>query len=188
MTLKSSVVLFQALELLQFCWPHRHLQPHWPLQSQNPFLTKKPLDLDDWIIYGTKMTNTSPSAEASQCYLFEKWLWYPSTYYLFQHFRTIFKPNLTCISFSPLIFKIHSKRHQLSMTFPCVFRFSELRNLNTHGKAIESWCLLCVFSDWILKMRGLYIRQIQFIVSAISIWDTLYQGWYYIWCFYWPPI
>ena len=67
------------------------------------------------------------------------------------------------MTFSPLIFKIQSKkttkRHQLSMTFPCVFRFLTekdrlnfedegatflvffVRNLKTQGKDIKSWCL-----------------------------------------------
>ena len=60
MTLKSSVVIFQALELLQPHWPHRPLQPHWPLQPQKPYFTKKLPDPNDWIIPGTKMTNTGP--------------------------------------------------------------------------------------------------------------------------------
>ena len=54
MTLKSSVVIFQALELLQ---PR---QPHWPLQPQNPYFTKKLPGPDGWIVFGTKMTNTGP--------------------------------------------------------------------------------------------------------------------------------
>ena len=60
MTLKSSVVIFQALELLQPHCPHRPLQPHWPLQPQKPYFTKKLPDPNDWIIPGTKMTNTGP--------------------------------------------------------------------------------------------------------------------------------
>ena len=45
MTLKSAVVIFQALK---------------PLQPQNPYFTKKLRGPDGWIIPGTKMTNTVP--------------------------------------------------------------------------------------------------------------------------------
>ena len=48
MTLKSSVVIFQALE---------PLQPQWPWQ---PHFIKKFTDSDGWIIPGTKMINTCP--------------------------------------------------------------------------------------------------------------------------------
>ena len=49
MTLKSSVVIFQALE---------PLQPHWPLQPQKPYFTKELPDPDDGIIPGTKIQLT----------------------------------------------------------------------------------------------------------------------------------
>ena len=35
MTLKSSVVIFQALEPLRPHWPHPPWQPHWPIPSKN---------------------------------------------------------------------------------------------------------------------------------------------------------
>ena len=60
MTLKSSVVIFQALELLQPRRTHWPLQPNWPLQPQNPYFTKNLLGPDGWIVPGTKMTNTGP--------------------------------------------------------------------------------------------------------------------------------
>ena len=37
-TLKSSVLIFRALEPLQPHWPHRTRQPHWPKQPPGPFL------------------------------------------------------------------------------------------------------------------------------------------------------
>ena len=58
MTLKSSVVIFQALEPLQPHWPHQPLQPCWPHQPLQPYFIKKLPGHDDLIISGTKMTNT----------------------------------------------------------------------------------------------------------------------------------
>ena len=60
MTLKSSLVIFQALEPLQPQQPHWPLQPQWPQQSLKPYFIKKLPDLDNWIVHGTKMTNTGP--------------------------------------------------------------------------------------------------------------------------------
>ena len=60
LTLKSSVVIFQALEPLQPHWPHWPLQPQRPLQPQKPYFTKKLRGPDGWIVPGTKMTNTVP--------------------------------------------------------------------------------------------------------------------------------
>ena len=51
MTLKSSVVIFQALELLRPQWSQ------WPLQ---PHFIKNITYCDGWIIPGTKMTNIGP--------------------------------------------------------------------------------------------------------------------------------
>ena len=45
MAMKSSVVIFQALE---------------PLQPQKPYFIKELSDSYSWIIPGTKMTNTCP--------------------------------------------------------------------------------------------------------------------------------
>ena len=47
MTLKSSLVIFQALEPLQPQQPHQPLQPQWPQQSQKPYFIKELPDLDD---------------------------------------------------------------------------------------------------------------------------------------------
>ena len=120
MTLKSSVVIFQALELLQPHWPHQPLQPHWLLQPQKPYFTKVLPDPNDWIIPGTKMTNTGPFCEMDHqksnfllisdtlsvggCWgqpmlFFWKMVMVPRNS-LSQHSRTILKPNLTYISLS----------------------------------------------------------------------------------------
>ena len=60
MTLKSSLVIFQALEPLQPQQPHQPLQPQWPQQPLKPYFIKELPDLDDWIVLGTKMTNAGP--------------------------------------------------------------------------------------------------------------------------------
>ena len=60
MILKSSVVVFQALKLLQPQWPQRPQQPQWPQWPQQPHFIKKITDPDDLIIPSTQMTNTSP--------------------------------------------------------------------------------------------------------------------------------
>ena len=62
MTLKSSVVVFQALKLLQPQWPQWPQQPQWPQWTQWPrqhHFIKKFTHPDDWIISTTKKTNTS---------------------------------------------------------------------------------------------------------------------------------
>ena len=51
MPLKSSLVIFQALE---------PLQPQWPQQPLKPYFIKRLPDLDDWIVPGAKMTNAGP--------------------------------------------------------------------------------------------------------------------------------
>ena len=58
MTLKSSLVIFQALEPPQPHWP---LQPEWPQQPLKPYFIKELPDPDDWIVHGIKMTNPGPS-------------------------------------------------------------------------------------------------------------------------------
>jgi hypothetical protein len=55
---QNSVVIVQALELLQSHWHHRHQQPLWPQQHLQPYIIKELLNPDGWIIPGTKMTNT----------------------------------------------------------------------------------------------------------------------------------
>ena len=78
MILKSSVVVFQALKLLQPQWPQRHQQPQWPQWPQQPHLIKKITDLDDLIIPSTQMTNTSPFLwNGSSKIQFFTDIWYP---------------------------------------------------------------------------------------------------------------
>ena len=60
MTLKSPVVIFQALEPLQPQWPQQPQQPQWPQWPRQPHFIKKFTDPDGWIICGTKMTNNGP--------------------------------------------------------------------------------------------------------------------------------
>ena len=60
MALKSSLMIFQALEPQQPQPPHRLLQPQWPQQPLKPYFIKELPDLDDWIVPGTKMTNAGP--------------------------------------------------------------------------------------------------------------------------------
>ena len=60
MTLKSPVVIFQALEPLQPQWPQQPRQPQWPQWPQQPHFIKKIADPDGWIILVTKMTNNGP--------------------------------------------------------------------------------------------------------------------------------
>ena len=60
MTLKSPVVIFQALEPLQPQWPQQPQQPQWPQWPRQPHFIKKITDPDGWIIPGTKMTNNGP--------------------------------------------------------------------------------------------------------------------------------
>ena len=60
MTMKSSVVIFQALEPLQPHCPHQPRQPHWPQQPLLPYIIKVLPEPDCWIIPGTKMTNNGP--------------------------------------------------------------------------------------------------------------------------------
>ena len=60
MTLKSSVVIFQALKPLQPQWPQWPQQPQWPQWPQQPHFIKKITDPDGLIISRTQLTNTSP--------------------------------------------------------------------------------------------------------------------------------
>ena len=60
MTLKSSVVIFRALETSTAPLTQQPLQPHWPKQPLQPYFLKKRNDPDGLIINGIKMTNTSP--------------------------------------------------------------------------------------------------------------------------------
>ena len=72
MTLKSSLVIFQALKPLQPQRPHQPLQRQWPQQPLRPYFIKELPDLDDWIVLGTKMTNAGPFLwnESSKIQLF----------------------------------------------------------------------------------------------------------------------
>ena len=60
MSLKSSVVIFQALESLQLQWTQQPQQHRWPQWPQQPNFTKELPGPDGWIIPGTKMTSTGP--------------------------------------------------------------------------------------------------------------------------------
>jgi hypothetical protein len=72
MGLKSSVVIFQALEPLQPQWPQQPQQPRWPQWPQQPqqprwpqwpqqpHFTKELHEHDSWIIPGARMTSTDP--------------------------------------------------------------------------------------------------------------------------------
>ena len=51
MTLKSPLVIFQALEPH---FPHWPLQPQWPLQAPKPYFTNELPGPDGWIISGTQ--------------------------------------------------------------------------------------------------------------------------------------
>ena len=60
MTLKSSVVLFQAYKPPQPLWPQWPQQPQWPQWPWQPHFIKNFTDPDGLIIPSTQMTNTSP--------------------------------------------------------------------------------------------------------------------------------
>ena len=60
MTLKSTLMIFQALKPLQPQRPHQPLQPQWPQQPLRPYFIKELPDLDDRIVPSTKMTNAGP--------------------------------------------------------------------------------------------------------------------------------
>ena len=60
MTLKTSVVIFQALKPLQPQWPQWPQQPQWPQWPQQLHFIKKFTDPEGLIIPSTQMTNTSP--------------------------------------------------------------------------------------------------------------------------------
>jgi hypothetical protein len=59
-TLKSLVVIFQALQPLQPHWPHQPLQLHWPHQPLQPYFIIEYPDSDGSMIPGTKMKNIGP--------------------------------------------------------------------------------------------------------------------------------
>ena len=65
MTLKSSVVIFQALKPLQPQWPQWPQQPQWPQWPRQPHLIKFFADPDGWIIPGTQMTKLTLVASAT---------------------------------------------------------------------------------------------------------------------------
>ena len=60
MTLKSPIVIFQALEPLQPQWPQQPQQPQWPQWPRQPHFIKTFTDPDGWILPCTKMTNNGP--------------------------------------------------------------------------------------------------------------------------------
>ena len=78
MTLKSSVVIFQALKPLQPQWPQWPQQHQWPQWPQQPHFIKKYTDPDGLIIPSTQMTNTSPFLwNGSSKIQFFTDIWYP---------------------------------------------------------------------------------------------------------------
>ena len=78
MTLKSSVVIFQALKPLQPQWPQWPQQPQWPQWPRQPHFIKKSTDPDGLIIPSTQMTNTSPFLwNGSSKIQFFTDIWYP---------------------------------------------------------------------------------------------------------------
>ena len=60
MTLKSSVVIFQALKPLQSQWPLQPQRPPWPQWPLQPHFMKKNNAPDGWILPGNQMTNIGP--------------------------------------------------------------------------------------------------------------------------------
>ena len=56
MTLKSLVVIFQALEPLQPQWPEQSKEPQWPQWPQKPHFTKEITEFYVSTNHGTKMT------------------------------------------------------------------------------------------------------------------------------------
>ena len=60
MTLKSSVLIFQALKPLQPQWPQWPQQPQWPQWPRQPHFIKNFTDPDGLIIPSTQMTTTNP--------------------------------------------------------------------------------------------------------------------------------
>ena len=139
MTLKSSALISQALQLLQPQWPHWPQQPQWPHWPQQPHFIKKITHPDGLIIPGTKMTNTGPflwngssklhfftniwylhaleAAEACQCYFFEN-------RFIKLKCPTLLKPLVTVIqqnywSFyhsEPFTFNRYAMRHPVQQT------------------------------------------------------------------------
>ena len=115
LTLKSSVVIFQALEPLQPQWPWQPQQPQWPQWPQQSHFIKKITDPNGSMILGTKMTNTGPfllngsskihffllilasflseAVENSECYFFENWFMKIKIYNLLKPLGTIIQQN-----------------------------------------------------------------------------------------------
>ena len=96
MTLKSSVLIFQALKPLQPQWPQWPQQPQWPQWPQQPHFIKKIIDPDDLIIPSTKMTNTSPFLwNGSSKIQFLTDIWYSFCWRLLRPVDVIFS-NTAC--------------------------------------------------------------------------------------------
>ena len=75
----TSVVIFLALEPLQYQWPQQPQWPQWPQWPQQPQFIKKITDTDGWIIPGTQMNNTSPFLwNGSSKFQFFTDIWYLS--------------------------------------------------------------------------------------------------------------
>ena len=91
MTLKSSIVIFQALKPLQPQWPWQPQQPRLPQWPQQPHFIKKFTHPDRWITPTTNMTNTSSFLRnrSSKIQWFTD-IWYPCCQRLWRPAYVIF--------------------------------------------------------------------------------------------------
>ena len=150
MTLKSSVVIFQALTPLQPQWPQWPQQPQWPQWPRQPHLIKNSTDPDDLIILGTQLTNTSSflSNGSSKLQFFTKignisvGGWWGQSVLLFwklvvmpkniqsQHSKSTFKQNLTCI----LLFVRVNLKETFQSEIPCNMSSNFRTSTTRHAK------------------------------------------------------
>ena len=115
LTLKSSVVIYQALEPLQPQWPQQPQQTQWPKWPQQPHFIKKkilflivqwslapkqPLLVHFCVMDHQKSNfllilapSLSEAIEDSQCYFFENWFMKLKIYYLLKPLGTITQQN-----------------------------------------------------------------------------------------------
>ena len=120
MTLKCSVMIFQALEYLWHQWPHQPQQPKWPQWPQQPHFTIQTSEFYVSINHGTKMTYPGLSMwnGSSKTHYFIEF-WHPFSWRLLRpshetkiefkgqrsngkpnEYTDNLKPNLTCIFLS----------------------------------------------------------------------------------------
>ena len=135
MSLKSSVVIFEALKPLQPQWPQQPQQPRWPQWPQQPHFTKKLPEPDGWIIPGTKITSAGPFLwDGSSKIQFFTGIWYLFCWRLlrpacvtflktgckYQNFITLFNYRL---EFCRFIIDLHP-RVQILNASPAHFYYS----------------------------------------------------------------